>query len=628
MEEKDFLDCINFFNDLSVDIEDITPPEDKINKEVVRATYYYNDKTYTTKPLYYNEISDLDTVKDIDGLHQYFGSTVFWLDIEKHQWPKDSGENDLNQVIDDITDNNEFKEFLHLLANNNKDGYIQRITQDGRSAQYSHNLENNNHWHDLIFWIKETIKQKGENIDKSFFKPLVFNWNGDENDKKRTSLDRRAQNKDPYGIVICLNENIKKNSSKMDITKIKKILCYKKQLILQGPPGTGKTRLAKELAVAMLDLNGVKQLKENEQFKLIQFHPSYTYEDFVRGIVAKSDEEGDGLVYETENKTLGKFAAKALNNYNLSKNLNKKDESFKIKINSLIEEISEKIDESSEYTISNLSKAKIIAIKENGLLYYFPKRKDIKYTLLFSDIEKVYNIRNKIKKATDLRDRQDDINLIMKGKYSYYYMIIQKLNDIKIEPNKNKSPTTTIERPYILVIDEINRANLSSVLGELIYALEYRGEEVESMYAIEGNNKLILPPNLYIIGTMNTADRSVGHIDYAIRRRFAFIDVLPEELSDNDEIYFNKDIFKKVSALFNTTNVSSEFKIENVQIGHSYFIADKKEATSESKRDEIFKMKMNYEVIPILIEYVKDGVLIGNFQEQEIGKYINSLKIE
>ena len=85
---------------------------------------------------------------------------------------------------------------------------------------------------------------------------------------------------------------------------------------------------------------------------------------------------------------------------------------------------------------------------------------------------------------------------------------------------------------------------LSSVLGELIYALEYRDEKVDSMYEVDGSNKLLLPPNLYIIGTMNTADRSVGHIDYAIRRRFAFVDVLPEVLSTD----FETALFEKYPA--------------------------------------------------------------------------------
>ena len=118
-------------------------------------------------------------------------------------------------------------------------------------------------------------------------------------------------------------------------------------------------------------------------------------------------------------------------------------------------------------------------------------------------------------------------------------------NNLTIE---NAETINIPQKDYILVIDEINRANLSSVLGELIYALEYRGEAVESMYEVEGSNKIILPPNLYIIGTMNTADRSVSQIDYAIRRRFAFVDVLPKVLEETDEeTKFDEVLFNKVA---------------------------------------------------------------------------------
>src|SRR5690606_33267746 len=121
-------------------------------------------------------------------------------------------------------------------------------------------------------------------------------------------------------------------------------------------------------------------------------------------------------------------------------------------------------------------------------------------------------------------------------------------------------PSASVET--VLIIDEINRANLPSVMGELIYALEYRYDEdnqdqttVESMYSLKsdeedvvGNRQLSLPSNLFIIGTMNTADRSVGHIDYAIRRRFAFVEVLPsiEPVKNN----LAKEYFEKVSKLF------------------------------------------------------------------------------
>lgn len=182
-------------------------------------------------------------------------------------------------------------------------------------------------------------------------------------------------------------------------------------------------------------------------------------------------------------------------------------------------------------------------------------------------------------------------------------MSLEKTN---YKPTVDKIPL----KNYVLVIDEINRANLSAVLGELIYALEYRGEAVQSMYTIEGEDNLILPPNLYIIGTMNTADRSVGHIDYAIRRRFAFVNVLPKDLTSELGDQFDSVLFAKVTDLFNT-NLSPEFKKEDVQLGHSYFIT----------KNTPIDIRWEYEIKPILLEYVKDGILIG----QDIEEKINSL---
>jgi len=123
-------------------------------------------------------------------------------------------------------------------------------------------------------------------------------------------------------------------------------------------------------------------------------------------------------------------------------------------------------------------------------------------------------------------------------------------------------------------------------------------------------NNLILPPNLYIIGTMNTADRSVGHIDYAIRRRFAFVNILPKDLTNELGDQFESALFAKVTNLFNT-NLSSEFKKEEVQLGHSYFIT----------KNTPINIRWEYEIKPILFEYVKDGILVG----EGIGTTINNL---
>jgi MoxR-like ATPase len=297
----------------------------------------------------------------------------------------------------------------------------------------------------------------------------------DENDSKFKTYIKR----------ILMNEKI---------NMILNLLKNRKQIILQGPPGTGKTRMAKIIARNIIKNSIVEEEPKindlSEQVKLIQFHPSYSYEDFVRGIVAES--KGEKIEYKTEDKVLVDMANKAY-----------------------------------------------ATLENNG--YYKTDDKEEKKTIL---------------------EKSDK---------------------------------------YILIIDEINRANLSSVLGELIYALEYRDEAVESMYEHPTDGrKIILPSNLYIIGTMNTADRSIGHIDYAIRRRFAFDDVLPDK-SEADK----NSKFKDVELLFKDINgkraktLSPEFEPDRVMLGHSYFIGDK---------DELEK-KLKYQVIPLLREYVSDGVL-------------------
>lgn len=259
-----------------------------------------------------------------------------------------------------------------------------------------------------------------------------------------------------------------------------------------------------------VNLDDVQVMDTLGEKKLIQFHPAYTYEDFVRGITADTNVNGQ-VEYKVENKTLADFAQKALDN--------------------------------------------------------------------------------------------------------------QAIN-------------------YVLIIDEINRANLPSVLGELIYALEYRYDPdkpkvnvVESMYALRqagandiGDRLLRLPNNLFIIGTMNTADRSVGHIDYAIKRRFAFVEVLPtdtaidEVVSDSDLNRKAKELFVAVSKFFNEERsadkpiyLQSDFKAKDVQLGHSYFLAN---TISE------LNMKLEFEIKPILFEYIKDGVL-----SQDAESEIKALKV-
>ena len=398
----------------------------------------------------------------------------------------------------------------------------------------------------------------------------------------------------------------KEMNTEKEIQEYINLLHYKPQIILQGPPGTGKTCEAKRIARELLGLEENDSLESNEQFKLIQFHPSYSYEDFVRGIIAKPNESGEGIVYTAENKVLGEFAEKA--HKSLQEFLKKQEEP--IKWEDFRDFLEKEKEEGREVYFDENKELKFDCIKDNKLKYLSIRidgltidnfgeeviLSNIKCDLVGIPIEE-FSQKNLNDNFISFRERQ-------KIKNGYWDIITNYFIDWT-NKFKNEQP-----EPYVLIIDEINRANLSAVFGELIYALEYRGEAVESMYTIEGENNLILPPNLYIIGTMNTADRSVGHIDYAIRRRFAFVNVLPKDLTSELGDQFESVLFAKVTDLFNT-NLSPEFKKEDVQLGHSYFIT----------KNTPIDIRWEYEIKPILLEYIKDGILIG----QDIEEKINSL---
>ena len=461
------------------------------------------------------------------------------------------------------------------------------------------------YYSDIKNAIKEEIKLDKETYPKSYdntyFREYIFS----------------QKYKEEFEIT----ENNMTNQA-IDLTTIN-LLRYKPQIILQGPPGTGKTREAKRIAKALLGLGENDSLEGNEQFKLIQFHPSYSYEDFVRGIVAKPNEDGDGIIYTAENKVLAEFAKEALNNWHKAQQSTqtlKEQDIFE----AFIEHIKEELAQSEDYKYP-LTEAIYIFNADDKRFKYKGDNWEVHskgINMNYAEIKRIID--------SGVRDRQGVTKLTNIGGQarqhaSYFIRIVEKYYEFKKTYKPNVTDKISLKN-YVLIIDEINRANLSAVLGELIYALEYRGEAVQSMYAIEDDNSLVLPPNLYIIGTMNTADRSVGHIDYAIRRRFAFVNVLPKELEKD----FHKELFKAVSKLFidnydeyisnpdielkRAKTLSPEFRPEDVWLGHSYFIT----------KNIPINIRWEYEIKPILLEYVKDGILIGEGIETTINNLINN----
>ncbi|MBD1261511.1 AAA family ATPase [Maribacter polysiphoniae] len=362
----------------------------------------------------------------------------------------------------------------------------------------------------------------------------------------------------------------------------------------------------------------VAKKKIVDYYKIIQFHPSYTYEDFVRGITVENNEAGK-IEYKTENRILADYASKALKNYN---DFYKDETTFSNEVfleeyfSLFVDKINEEI-ENNEGFYRLTKSVGLINTDEDAFRYKSPaagwnQRGD---RMLFKDIKQAF-LDGNIERQ-DLK-RNENLSGLAKQHASYFVRVLnlfqQFINDENLTFNDHEIQKDPLNN-YVLIIDEINRANLSSVLGELIYALEYRGKAVDSMYGIKGDRQITLPPNLFIIGTMNTADRSVGQIDYAIRRRFAFVDILPEILIEADlnanrkeeepRLFFKEDIFLKVKNLFidengkNSEYLSDEFEAKDVQLGHSYFIYT----------ENNFNYNLDYEIKPILREYVTDGLL-------------------
>lgn len=184
--------------------------------------------------------------------------------------------------------------------------------------------------------------------------------------------------------------------------------------------------------------------------------------------------------------------------------------------------------------------------------------------------------------------------------------------------------------PFVLIIDEINRANISKVLGELITLLEKSkriGGSDELTVTLPYTGEVFgVPDNLYIIGTMNTADRSLGYIDYAIRRRFAFMTLESDPYVITEYYHDKGELMTKERELYNDVrnllkhNISEDFDINDVMVGHSYFLAD---------TEEDYNINLNYKIRPLLEEYLRDGIIVdkGGIKEaiKNIGKTVSNL---
>jgi len=367
--------------------------------------------------------------------------------------------------------------------------------------------------------------------------------------------------------------------------ELNELLLKKGQVILYGPPGTGKTWLAREYVIEK-----TREEKPGNRWVFITFHQSYSYEEFIEGFRPKTDNNGE-IRYEVEDGIFKKMVIKAIwsaivrdfeNVWNLFRKVYPEGSSLKTKTG-------------NEFRIVRFTEGGLFIKPENGSNEHHLSTKNLRLLWKHGEVQTIPEVTSIIGDT---------------GSGSYYFAVYQALlgllnpggdyNEVKkhvIEHLRSGKVIDFSNAPkFYLIIDEINRGNISKIFGELITLLEkdkrLGGENQLIVTLPYSGEPFAVPPNLYIIGTMNTADKSIALLDVALRRRFAFIEVEP-----NPEKLMNKTIEGiNLAELLKTLNDRiTVVKDSDHRIGHSYFL--NVETVDELKR------VWYYEVLPLLMEY-------------------------
>lgn len=406
--------------------------------------------------------------------------------------------------------------------------------------------------------------------------------------------------------------------------KYSKILLQSKNLIFRGAPGTGKSYLAREIATYIVSKG--KTIKyddlsadQKKQIEFVQFHPNYDYTDFVEGLRPKINDDGT-MGFELKDGVFKRFVTRAKRNLENSKKSDetiKKEVGVQQSISAFFSDVKFGLDKfktitGNEFTITNVDDDHIyISIPGNATIN--------KLTLNLDEIRKMLMASdhkfNKVKDITSFFGKSFAVQA-----YSYDFAIY---NEIKAKKNTNLkiSATSEEEKKYVFIIDEINRGEISKIFGELFFAIDpgYRGKsgEISTQYSnlhSDPDEKFFIPENVYIIGTMNDIDRSVDSFDFAMRRRFRFIELkasdeerIKEILSDLQDKELIDRAINKMNAL-NKEISNVDGLNDNYQIGAAYFL-------KLSSVDNDFSRLWTDYLLPLLQEYVQ-----GMYDENEIIK--------
>ena len=458
-------------------------------------------------------------------------------------------------------------------------------------------------------FIDEELTEKYYNVN--FRKVRILGW-AEHYKQPRPSLFSQGSFKscssttEQYKFI---DEWLKYLQSHSFIGNCAKLLKEKKNIILQGAPGTGKTYNTAAIALTALgvpnvDLSNHKEVMERyeslqeSQIFFTTFHQSLDYEDFVEGLKPRiqTDAVGNsiGVTYEPEDGIF-KRACQAVQN----------DES---------KDIVECIDNYLEKIKGFENRREIPTITGKSSLYVWWKEGN---TTISTRSKNSASQKGEDYTPSPLNIEKIKLQAQGRGVENNWQQYAQAF----IEAVKREYGTQK-DKPVVLIIDEINRGNVSKVFGELITLLESdkrdKGEHPIKVVLPYSKTLFGVPSDLYIIGTMNTTDRSTGTLDYALRRRFAFVTLKSdvtvvakyyEELGDdalkNIAIPLFEDIYTFIK---DPKHICGDYGIDDLMVGHSYFMA---------KSEEELSNRIQYEVIPLINEYINDGILNVKSIEKE-----------
>jgi len=359
--------------------------------------------------------------------------------------------------------------------------------------------------------------------------------------------------------------------------------------ILYGPPGTGKTfNTVLEAAKIVTGDNNLTFAEAlpifnaylKDQIEFITFHQNFSYEDFIQGL-RPDVRQNSHLSFERKDGIFKKIADRAHVNYLASE----KKQSQKRPFEDVFQEFILPIVEEEKEVIVKMKKTEFHITDVSERTIFFRKNSGgTGHTLSLQTLEKMYNA---------------ETTGVIQGLSAYYEPLLSRL----LELGKAKIFQEVQKKNYVIIIDEINRANISRVFGELITLIEEDKRshgKIPMRVTLPSGEDFIVPSNLYIIGTMNTADKSIALLDIALRRRFEFSPMYPKYEIEGATIH-HPEVLKSIN------DKICKLKTRDFQIGHAYFM-----------ETPDLEHIMNRKVIPLLLEYfmndekaVKDIVAVA-----------------